>query len=139
MALSRPKAGTTDAEMRIARTARDHRSPQKWIMIGMMADPRAMAPMSAVSRAPNTRPITSSSVLRWRIVEAFTSTTGFATPMMNMARKAAHICGQIAASSRGRAQKMTPTPKSVPSLPIDDRPTATSPPRSAPTPMTLSR
>ena len=38
--------------MRIARTASDHCSPQKWIMTGMMAEPRAMAPMSGRVQRP---------------------------------------------------------------------------------------
>ena len=105
----------------------------------MIADPTAIEAIRAVSSAPNTRPMTASDAVRCRIVAALTSTTGLATPMMNMARKAAHICGQTAVSSSGIAQKTTPTPKSVPSRPADARLIASSPPRSAPTPMTLSR
>ena len=98
-----------------------------------------MAAMSPVSRAPNTRPITASSVSRCRIVEAFTSTIGFAKPMMNTAANAAPTCGHAAARSSGTAQNTTPQPKSVASRRAVARPIATRPPMIAPTPSMLSR
>ena len=64
-----------------------------------------MAEMSALSRAPNTRPSTASGASRCRIVDAFTSTTGLAAPMTNMAANAGAACGHRQISSSGSAQK----------------------------------